>query len=200
MEVGKALKAIKKHIDVPLSSLYSQFNLSEFTSEGKNNKGAAGQVLEKIVGLSINNNQAPDSEFFELKSVSLRILKCGTLKAKETMALTMASSEIVNVPFEKSHVAKKLEKMIIVGRLRYENGESCFSKVVYVELKKHVLWKKIQAEYEFLQKRVKEVGWDKIRSNEGTTYIQLRTKGSGHGSKTRAFYLKTEGVNQLLGL
>ena len=49
--------------------------------------------------------------------------------------------------------------------------------------------KNIENDYNLIKNHLKNNGLDSIKSNIGT-YIQARTKGKGHGTKSRCFYAK----------
>ncbi len=57
--------------------------------EGKLNKGWAGHVIERYLGLPINSAQSPNFGSWELKIVPLKRLRTGEIVVKETMAITM---------------------------------------------------------------------------------------------------------------
>jgi len=56
--------------------------------------------------------------------------------------------------------------------------------------------KQIKADYELIQQVCKDSGFDALSGKLGVL-IQPRTKGSGHGSKTRAFYARKELVKMI---
>lgn len=197
----QTIKTLKNNKGKSLSKACKKHGINEITPAGKMNKGATGLVLEKMVGLPRNNGKGPDHKNFELKSVPVKKNRDGQIVPKETMAITMASAEDFIANFKDSHLYNKIKKMIIVARMQNEAGDSSIHKVVYQDLNK-LEWflKTLKKDYNILRKQVSQKGFANISSTEGTTLIQLRTKGTGHGSKTRAFYFTKPAVKMLLGL
>ena len=118
------------------------------------------------------------------------------------MAITMISAgEVAKTPFEKSHLFDKMKKMIICGRERVDKRETS-SKLLYVnsfDLLSTHFWKQIREDYELVRSTIKTKGFDCLTGKMGT-FIQPRTKGTGHGSKTRAFYARAPFVEMILGI
>jgi DNA mismatch repair protein MutH len=195
------IQTLKKNQGKSLSKACQKHGIPEITRTGKQNKGATGLVLEKMVGLPRNNSKGPDHEKFELKSVPVKKNRQGEIVPKETMAITMASAEDFIANFKDSYFYKKVKKMIIVAKMQKENGDSAIHKVVYQDLTKlEDFLKTLKKDYNILRKNIQQKGFANISSTEGTKYIQLRTKGKGHGSTTRAFYFTKPAVRILLGL
>ena len=169
---------------------------------GKLNKGWAGLTLEKALGIGNDTVQASNGDFWELKLVPLVKRKDGSWRVKETMAITMISAgEVAKTPFEKSHLFDKMKKMIICGRERVDNKETS-SRLLYVnsfDLLSTHFWKQIKEDYELVRSTIKTKGFDSLTGKMGT-FIQPRTKGTGHGSKTRAFYARAPFVEMILGI
>src|SRR5437870_10248192 len=67
---------------------------------GHENKGWAGLVIERYLGLPQNSRQAPDFGTRELKVVPLRRDAAGNLRVKESMAITMLEpAEVLSSKF-----------------------------------------------------------------------------------------------------
>ena len=93
--------------------------------EGRLNKGWAGQVVEHALGLSPNSEQAADFGDWELKVVPVVEGSDGTVRAKESMAITMfTEDDILTTEFEDSHLLEKLERLVVVPRLYVDADES----------------------------------------------------------------------------
>jgi hypothetical protein len=58
------------------------------------------------------------------------------------------------------------------------------------------LIKEIEADYEFIREKLRKEGFDALTGADGK-WIQARTKGAGHGSKSRAFYARTKLVAKI---
>jgi len=57
----------------------------------------------------------------------------------------------------------------------------------------------VKADYDLVRNVIREQGFGHLTGYMGTL-IQPRTKGSGHGSTSRAFYARTQFVATLLNL
>jgi len=197
----EATQKLQNLIGEDLRGLAELYGVTIFKN-GKLNKGWAGLTLEKALGIGNDTVQASNGDFWELKLVPLVKRKDGTWRVKETMAITMISAEDVAItPFEKSHLFDKMKKMIICGRERVDQKESS-SKLLYVnsfDLLSTHFWKQIKEDYELVQGTIKAKGFDYLTGKMGT-FIQPRTKGTGHGSKTRAFYARAPFVEMILGI
>ena len=88
------------------------------------NKGWAGHVIERILGLPLNSAQSPNFGSWELKVIPLRD-RAGTLYVKETMAITMLDPyEVTNKTFRESHLFNKLCKIVICARIFESTAET----------------------------------------------------------------------------
>ena len=196
----EATRELQKLVGEDLRKLAGKHNITVF-KDGKFNKGWAGVTLERELGIGNNCIQASNGDYWELKLVPL-VKKNGKWKVKETMAITMINpDEVVNTSFENSHLFNKMRKMIICGRERLDSNES-ESKLLYVnsfDLLTTNYWEQIKKDYEETQKVIKEKGFDELSGSLGKL-IQPRTKGPGHGSKSRAFYARIPFVELILGI
>jgi DNA mismatch repair protein MutH len=169
---------------------------------GRKNKGWAGQVLERYLGLAQNSRQAPDFGSWDLKLVSLRRAADGTLRVKETMAITMLEpAEVVSNEFADSHLYDKLRRLVVVSRIA-ENAEdtrSLLHAAAKFDLDDPVLFRSVKADYELIRSTIREKGFAALSGDSGEL-IQTRTKGRGHGSSTRAFYARTAFIARMLNL
>jgi DNA mismatch repair protein MutH len=152
------------------------------------NKGATGLLLETITGIP-HSPACLDCVDGELKTFPIKKLKRGVLVPKETLAVTMlCTDDLKGCAFQDSRCLKKMERMLVVPY--YREGDS----IQY--LKPTLLEKKDQPDiYSILEADYTTIRSEYITSNtlksEIGTYLQTRTKGAGHGSTSRAFYLRT---------
>jgi len=199
----EALAKLRKLIGKNLRELAEQYNVTVFKN-GKPNKGWAGHTLEIYLGLGLNSVQAPNGEYWELKSFPFKYAAdCKTLKPKETFAITMINSEqVASTDFYDSHLWAKLKSFILCGRLFVDKEESS-SKLLSVDSldfeddKK--LIKIIEEDYNIVRNTIINKGFDHLTGKMGT-FIQPRTKGPGHGSTSRAFYARTSFIKEVLDL
>lgn len=202
MERGDALNKLRGIVGSDLRPLAEKHLVTVITPAGKKNKGWAGQVLERCLGLPINSAQAPNFGSWELKVVSLKYNHSKTLQVKETMALTMIDPiNVINTPFEESHLLLKIRKMIVAARIFVDTQEtsSILHSVSEFDLSDSTLYDFIKSDYEDVRKCLNDRGFDCLSGRMGKL-VQPRTKGAGHGSKSRAFYARTRLVAHMVGL
>ena len=169
---------------------------------GRKNKGWAGHVLERYLGLAQNSRQAPDFGSWDLKLVSLRRATDGTLRVKETMAITMLEpAEVVSNEFEDSHLYDKLRRLVIVSRISEgaEDARSLLHAAAKFDLDDPALFRAVKADYELIRATIRDRGFAALSGDAGEL-VQARTKGRGHGSTTRAFYARTGFIARMLNL
>lgn len=201
----KAIIKLKELIGKDLRPLARKLGVTVFTNERKptgRNKGWAGQVLERYIGLGVSNIQAPNGGYWELKMVSLKKLKNGNFGPKETMQITMINPEQVkNTPFENSHLLAKLRATIICTRLYNDINEtrSILLSVGKFDLGDKDLYEQVKADYNLVRNVIRTEGFGALTGAMGV-YIQPRTKGAGHGSTSRAFYARPIFIKKVLGI
>lgn len=72
------------------------------------NKGADGEQIENILGLSKNSKSVPDFKNGELKTISLKILKTtGKYSPKETCAISMFNEEKCLKILQRQNIIRK---------------------------------------------------------------------------------------------
>jgi hypothetical protein len=118
------------------------------------------------------------------------------------MQITMFDrAHIIANPFECSHVLHKIQRMIIVARLYVDREESSspilIIKAADLSLEVPTVYERVRADYEDMRTVLKDGGVPKSAMG---SLIQSRTKGTGHGSVSRAWYGRTQFVNLLLGI
>ena len=195
MERKEAIEKIQTLVGKNLHDLAIEYGVTVYGSSGKVNKGWAGHVIERFLGLPINSAQSPNFGSWELKSVPLKLLRNGKLSFKETMAITMIDAiNVCQKEFEDSHLLSKLKKAVVVARTvgRNVNDPSYIYDVVELDLDKGTcLYEAVKSDYNLVRKVLLDPnkGFGSLTGKMGT-YIQPRTKGSGHGSTSRAFYAR----------
>lgn len=192
MERKEAIERLRKLMGRELHELAKEFDVTIYR-DGKVNKGWAGHVFERYLGLPINSAQSPNFGSRELKSIPLKYKKSGDLTFKETMAITMIDPvNVAQKEFKDSHLLNKLKKAVVVVRIVGDtvNDPSHLHSVVSFDLYGR-LYKAVKADYDLVREAIldPENGFDSLTGKMGV-YIQPRTKGAGHGSTTRAFYAR----------
>lgn len=195
-----ALRTLKKLEGRDLRKLANKYRITVF-KEGKPNKGWAGHTIERAIGLPLNSSQRPNAGSWELKLVSLKRKSDGTIKPKETMQITMINArDVLNRPFETSHLLAKLKSLVICGRIfvSKDEPESILYKVGTFDLEGE-LYEAVKRDYEEVRETLRTQGFQALTGHMGKL-VQPRTKGPGHGSTSRAFYARTGFVAIILDL
>ncbi len=190
MERKEAIAKLRQLIGKELHELADEFGVTIYRN-GRVNKGWAGHVFERYLELPINSAQSPNFGSWELKSIPLKYKQDGTLTFKETMAITMIDPvNVLQKEFEESHLLSKLRKIVVVARVvgKTVDEPSYIYSVVEFNLEGDI-YNAVKADYDLVRNTMRERGFDALTGKMGY-YIQPRTKGAGHGSKTRAFYAR----------
>jgi DNA mismatch repair protein MutH len=201
MERKIAIVKMRELINKDLRKYADIYKVTVF-KDGKKNKGWAGHVLERHLGLPINSAQAPNFGSWELKTISLKKLRNGVITIKETMAITMIDDyNIIQTDFEKSHLLAKLQKIVMPARIwiNQQETESILHGIYEFDIDKEEIFKQIKADYDLVRKTIIEKGFSALTGKMGV-YIQPRTKGPGHGSTSRAFYARTSFLKKIINL
>lgn len=129
----------------------------------------------------------------EIKAFPVIITKNGPVPA-ETIAITMVEA---NLPekFSDSRLFKKIQKILFVPYFIKSFSEFLLLPIAIFNLNEDIEIRK-QLENDYLLIREKTIK-NEI-SGEFGTLVQSRTKGTGHGSTTRAFYFKREFINKII--
>lgn len=174
-----------------LHQLAAKYGVTVCTPEGKVNKGWAGHVMERYLGLPINSAQSPNFGSWELKCIPIHRLKSGKLSIKETMAITMIDNyNVEKTPFCRSHLLTKLRKAVIVARTvgKVYSDPTFVYSVTPIDITDEI-YRLIETDYNEVRNSIKVCGGTGLSGKIGK-YIQPRTKGSGNGSTTKAFYAR----------
>ena len=170
--------------------------------EGKLNKGWAGHTIERHLGLPLNSSRAPNLGSWELKVVPLKWNRRQELQVKETMWITMLDAvEVAAKEFSESHVYTKLSKILLVSRIFESRDENrtLLHNVAPFALDDPNVYDAVKSDYDLIRSIIVERGFGHLSGRFGQL-IQARTKGSGHGSTSRAFYARTQFVAHMLGM
>lgn len=197
----QAVIELRKIIGKDLRKMADEYGVTVFKN-GKLNKGWAGLVLEQYLGLGMNIAQVPNGETWELKLVPF-VKKNNLYTTKETMAITMINpKQVAKTDFYDSHLWAKLRSLVLCGRL-FINKKETSSKLLSVDSidleEDEELIKMIEQDYNIVKDTIINKGFDSLTGRMGK-FIQPRTKGPGHGSKSRAFYARKEFINKVLNL
>lgn len=196
-----AVQNLQRFVGQDLYQLAQKFGITTF-SQGRQNKGWKGLTLERLAGLTNNNLRAPNGLDFELKSAAFQEVN-GIWRPKETFAITMINpTKLEAEPFYESRCWCKL-KSIVFCAVSWHGRNNPTSKLLKVQAfdftKDRQLLDEIKADYDFIQKKLKTEGFAALTGSDGN-WIQARTKGPGHGSKSRAFYARKALISRIIDL
>lgn len=203
MERDVALEKLRELMGQDLHDLATKYEVTVQTPSGSVNKGWAGHVCERYLGIPINSSQSPNFGSWELKSIPLKKTKSGDLKFKETMAITMIDPyNVMRTPFEQSHLLSKLKKAVCVARTvgATFNNPSFIHSVNTIDLHGE-LYEAVKRDYEEVQACLRDPnrGFTSLSGRMGV-FVQPRTKGAGHGSTSRAFYARPKFLAEFIRL
>jgi len=193
MEREEALKRLNELVGRDVHALAATYGVKIRNVSGNVNKGWAGHVFERHLGLPLNSAQAPNFGSWELKVVPLKRTRAGALAFKETMAITMIDApQVAATPFEDSHLLTKLRRAVVVAREVGEDVDqpSIVHSVNPLDLTGDV-YEIVREDYETVRACIRDPqrGFKALTGRMGR-YVQPRTKGPGHGSVSRAFYAR----------
>jgi DNA mismatch repair protein MutH len=183
--------AVQKYIGQDIAQYAAKFDIRPYVN-GKQNKGWKGLVLERLAGLGNNNLRAPNGLTFDIKSVSFKKRE-DVFVPKETMAITMFTpADVIKESFLESHCWNKLKSLVFCAvEWTGTNAEGGIlldvTSLDFVEDAE--LIREVAADYELIRRKLITEGFEALTGKDGK-WIQARTKGAGHGSKSRAFYAK----------
>ncbi|MFN8622967.1 MAG: MvaI/BcnI family restriction endonuclease [Chloroflexota bacterium] len=169
---------------------------------GNFDRGWPGKTIEKFLGLVPNSRQDTDFDGWELKVVSVRDRRQGVL-AKESMKITgCRPSDFVSMDLESSHLLRKLDSMVVVGRWYLGPNEvsAPLFRALAFDLDRDDLYEQVSKDYEAIRALVVETKtFANLHSSVGEL-VQVRASGAGHGTKTRSFYARALFVDLILGI
>ena len=197
----EAIRRINLIVGKDLRAMADEYKIAVWNN-GHENKGWAGQVIERYLGLPQNSRQAPDFGDWELKVVPLRKDRDGNLRVKESMAITMIEpAELLANKFEDSHLYDKLRSMVVVSRVWESKQEmhSTLHAAAEFDLDNPKIREQVVSDYELIRAQIRAQGIDSLTGDLGKL-VQARTKGPGHGSTSRAFYARPIFVAHILNL
>ena len=163
------------------------------------NKGKPGILLEMITGIPQTSN-CLDCSDGELKTVPVVRNKAGKLVPKETIAVTMLNQDDLRAnDFNNSKCFTKLKRVLIVPYLRDGDNIQYMTPILIdaSQTNYKALYAEIEKDYNSI--RTQFLTDNTLQSATGN-YLQNRTKGAGHGSTSRAFYLRKKFVEDYVPL
>ena len=162
------------------------------------NKGKPGILLEQLCGIPQTSN-CLDCADGEIKSFPLKRRRNGGLVPKETVAVTMLDRVLLATQtFPESRCYTKLRNTLFVPYLR-EADTVTFMEPRLICLDgpdaMPAVCDRLRIDYDAIRDGFVRDGT--LRAAMGV-YLQTRTKGAGHGSTSRAFYLRVRFLTEFI--
>jgi DNA mismatch repair protein MutH len=154
------------------------------------NKGAVGLLCETILGIP-HSPRCLDCADGEVKTFPVMwSRRVSAIIPKETLAVTMLDpTALKDESFEESRVYRKMTRMLCIPYKRTDDTVVFYSPTLIELEKSPALCARIATDYNAIRSHYISTG---ILTSSIGAFLQNRTKGSGHGSTSRAFYLKKE--------
>jgi DNA mismatch repair protein MutH len=162
------------------------------------NKGVAGFLVETLAGISQTSN-CLDCEDGEVKCFPLKRLKDGSLVPKETIAVTMIQpAALTTTPWTSSNAYKKLANCLYIPYERETPATiRLYTPYIFAISEGSPVFTQLAADYTAIVDVYRTTGSLESSSHLGK-YLQNRTKGAGHGSTSRAFYLRPAFIKEFI--
>ncbi len=156
------------------------------------NKGKPGLHLEELLKIP-HSPACLDCDDGEIKVFPLKKSKSGALVPKETVAVTMVQKDaLLETAWEDSRVFAKLKNTLFIGYIR-DGDNITYHKAIHFD-ESHPLMEVLAEDYLTIQESAAE---GRMNGAIGEL-LQTRTKGAGHGSTSRAFYLRTKFLSDIM--
>ena len=172
----------------------------EYTLPIAANKGLPGHFLEDLLGIPHTSNPLDCSDG-EVKVFPVKKLqKSGKLTPKESIAVTMLNKDdLKTCDFNTSKCCKKMSKMLVVPYYREDDKIRFLSPVIVDRSSEEFaeLYAIFESDYNQIRQTFLDTG---VLESKTGTLLQNRTKGAGHGTTSRAFYLRPEFAKRFIPL
>jgi DNA mismatch repair protein MutH len=172
----------------------------EYTLPIAANKGLPGHFLEDLLGIPHTPN-ALDCSDGELKVFPVKKLqKSGKLSPKESIAVTMLNKDdLKTCNFNDSKCCKKMSKMLVIPYYRKDDKIQFLTPVIVDRSSPDFkeMYSILESDYNEIRQTFLDTG---VLESKTGTLLQNRTKGAGHGTTSRAFYLRPEFAKRYIPL
>ena len=195
MERKAAIQKLSNLVNKDLRELANDYGITVF--KNGQNKGWAGQVIERYLGAPITSSKEPDFGDWELKKISLWYNKKGKIGVKYPMAITMVNEdEVRKSDFKSSSLLTKLRKMVIGATIwegTYQEKVIFYGAAIFDLDDNQQIYKQIEFDYNLVRDKILNGKFSELNGYMGK-YIQPRTKGKGR----RAFYARATFLDEFI--
>ena len=197
MEREAAIQKLSNLVNKDLRELADDYGITVF--KNGQNKGWAGQVIERYLGAPTSSSKEPDFGDWELKKISVWYNQKGEIRVKYPMAITTINeNEIRDSNFKNSSLLRKLKKMIITATIwerTYQEKAIFYGATMFDLDDNQQIYKQIESDYNLVKSVILNYGFSELRGEMGK-YIQPKTKGNKKGR--RSFYARTTFLNKFI--
>lgn len=195
VEREAAIQKLSHLVNKDLRELADDYGITVF--KNGQNKGWAGQVIERYLDAPISSSKKPDFGDWELKKISLWYDRKGELGVKYPMAITMVNEdEVRKSDFRNSSLLTKLRKMVIAATIwegPYQEKAIFYGATIF-DLDDHQqIYKQIESDYNLVRDKILNSKFSELNGYMGE-YIQPKTKGKGR----RAFYARATFLSEFI--
>lgn len=189
-----AIQKLSNLVNKDLRELADDYGITVF--KNGQNKGWAGQVIERYLGAPISSSNEPDFGDWELKKISVWYDKKGKIGVKYPMAITMVNEdEVRQSDFRNSSLLTKLKKMVIAATIwegPYQEKTIFYGAIIF-DLDDHQqIYKQIESDYNLVRNKILNGEFSELHGYMGK-YVQPRTKGS-----SKAFYMRATFLSKFI--
>ena len=159
MEREAAIQKLSNLVNKDLRELADEYGITVF--KNGQNKGWAGQVIERYLGAPTSSSKKPDFGDWELKKISLHYKK-DEVKVKYPMAITMINeNEVRESNFRNSSLLRKLRRMVIAATIwegTYQETAIFYGSTIF-DLDDHPqIYEQIEDDYNLVRDKILEGG------------------------------------------
>ena len=199
MEREAAIQKLSNLVGKDLREFADDYGITVF--KNGQNKGWAGQVIERYLGAPTSSSKEPDFGDWELKKISLWYDKKGKIGVKYPMAIGQIDEDNVRkYSFKNSSLLRKLRKMVIAATIwesAYQEKVIFYGATMFDLDDNQQIYKQIESDYNLVRDKILNGKFSVLTGKMGK-YIQPRTKGTGHGSTSRAFYARAAFLSEFI--
>ena len=192
---SKKLNALRPYLDI--IEKHRKFSFGQIVKElGQNRhihykKGAAGLILENLLGLENNSSKKADLENLKVE-IKVLPLQLSTGKGKEPTQIKMINfMKVANETWDDAEIRDKIETILwVVYGVNKENGKNVSQdKYVlldyFIDVPNEDAQKIFRTDWEEIQSYIIKGNGDKLSCSMGT-YIEPKTKGKNNKDMTQA--------------
>ena len=199
MEREAAIQKLSNLVNKDLREFVDDYGITVF--KNGQNKGWAGQVIERYLGAPTSSSKEPDFGDWELKKISVWYNKKGKIRVKYPMAIAQIDEDNVRkYNFKNSSLLRKLRKMVIAATIwesAYQENVIFYGATMFDLDDNQQIYKQIESDYNLVRDKILNGKFHELNGYMGK-YVQPRTKGPGHGSTSRAFYARAAFLSEFI--